>query len=176
MRHFDAICEFALDHHGLVTVADAGRLGVHRKELLRWVESGRLERRWRGVYRLVHFVPSTLALYAEAVAAVGADAMVFGESVLAMHDLALVNPPCVHIARSVRHRRKIPGWIHVVPRPAGTVEEPFDGIPCQNLPGAFRACKGIVMPDRLAQGVLDAERKGLLGLADADALKKEFPA
>ena len=106
MNQYETIYQHAVDNYGLVSVAAAKELGVHRKELLRWVKSGRLEKRWRGLYRLTHYVPTELDRYAEAVALVGGDdAIVFGESVLAMHDLALVNPAQLSVARSGRVRR-----------------------------------------------------------------------
>ncbi|MBQ7251906.1 MAG: type IV toxin-antitoxin system AbiEi family antitoxin domain-containing protein [Kiritimatiellae bacterium] len=176
MNQYETIYQHAVDNYGLVSVAAAKELGVHRKELLRWVKSGRLEKRWRGVYRLTHYVPTELDRYAEAVALVGgSDAIVFGESVLAMHDLALVNPAWLSVARSGRVRRALPDWIRVVPLPPDARRDEFEGIPCQNLADAFRACRATVMSDRLAQGVRDAEKRGLLRRAEAEALKREFP-
>ena len=175
MNQFETLYQHAVDNYGLVSTADAARLGIHRKELLRWTKSGRLEKRGRGLYRIVHYVPTELDRYAEAVARAGGDAMVFGESVLAMHDLALVNPARVAVARTGRIRRALPDWIRVVPRTAAMRREDFEGIPCQRLSDAFRTCRAAVMPDRLADGVRAAAKEGLLGRAEAEALRKEFP-
>jgi len=175
MNHYNQICEQAADNYGLITVATAQQLGVHRKELLLWEKIGRLERCGRGVYRLSHYAPTEYDRYAEAVALVGGDAAIYGESVLAMHNLALVNPSQITVVDSRRVRRTLPKWIRIEKKPANLVESDFNGIACQSLPDAFRTCRKSVMPDRLSEAVREAERRGLLGVGEADALKKEFP-
>jgi len=174
MSHYNQIYERAADNYGLVTVGAAQQLGVHRKELLLWEKIGRLERCGRGVYRLNHYTPTEYDRYAEALALVGGNAVIYGESVLAMHNLALVNPAQITVVDSRRVRRTLPKWIRVEKKPANLVESDFNGIACQALPDAFRTCRKTVMLDRLSEAVRDAERKGLLGVGEADALKREF--
>ena len=114
MKLYDNINEVALSNYGLITSAQASELGVRLKDLLEWVKIGRLEKCWRGVYRLVHYLPTEYDRYAEALATVGKDAMIWGESVLAMHNLAMVNPDRIEVATTHRVRKKLPVWISLV--------------------------------------------------------------
>ncbi|MBO4511337.1 MAG: hypothetical protein J5746_01100 [Victivallales bacterium] len=175
MTQYDNINAMAIANYGLITSAQATQLGVHLKDMLEWVKLGRLEKCWRGVYRLVNYQPTEYDRYAEAVATVGDDAMIWGESVLAMHNLALVNPEQIEVATSRRVRKGLPAWIKLTSLREEVPSEDFNGIRRQPLAEAFRHCKGKVMPRRLAEAVREAERKGLLGVTEADTLKKEFP-
>lgn len=175
MKLYDNINATAISNYGLITSAQATELGVRLKDLLEWVKIGRLEKCWRGVYRLVHYLPTEYDRYAEALATVGNDAMIWGESVLAMHNLAMVNPDKIEVATTRRVRRELPGWIGLVRLQKKPPHDVFNGIRCQPLAEAFRHCKGKVMTHRLAEAIREAEQKGLLGLTEAEALKKEFP-
>ena len=120
----------------------------------------RLVHKGYGVYRLAtHYQPSEYDGYAEAVLLGGEGAMIWGESVLAMHDLALVNPPAIEVATDRRVRRTLPPWIQLLRRKVQNLEY-YQGIPCQPLAEAFRTCKGAVMNERLADGIRKAERNG----------------
>ena len=174
MSNFDRVYETGADRYGIVTTEDAAELGIHRKQLLAWEKIGRLERCGRGVYRLEHHVPTPYDHYAEAVALVGRGAIVYGDAVLSMHGLALVDPPWIRIAVGRRVRRNLPEWIRLVDKPAGTKEELFEGSPCQTVADAIRACRGKVMAERLAEAVEEAARRGLIGLRDHEELRREF--
>lgn len=174
MSQFDELTEVALDNFGLVTAAQAANLGIRTKDISEWVRLGRLDRRGWGVYRIAHYVPSDYDRYAEAVAIVGKDAYIWGESVLAMLNLALVNPLRVDVATTRRVRKKLPGWIRLVRPPKGTVAQNIEGVPSQDLSDAIRFCKGRIMTERLADAVRDAERRGLLGVNEAVALDEEL--
>ncbi|MBR4250685.1 MAG: type IV toxin-antitoxin system AbiEi family antitoxin domain-containing protein [Kiritimatiellae bacterium] len=174
MSLFDRVCEAALDNYGLVTASQAVAAGVRMKDVAEWVKSGRLEKCGRGVYRLVHCLPTEYDRYAEAVALVGPDSHVWGESVLAMHNLAMVNPARITVAAGRRCRRRLPDWVCVIRRPKDAVLDDYNGIPCENLAAAIRGARGTVMPHRLSQAVREAAVRGLLGVAEARALRKEF--
>ena len=174
MSNFDRVYEVGADRYGIVTAEAAAELGIHRKQLLAWEKIGRLERCGRGVYRLEHHVPTPYDHYAEAVALVGRDAIVYGDAVLSMHGLALVDPPRVSVAVGRRVRRTLPEWIRLVDKPAGTKEELFEGIPCQTVADAIRACRGKVMAERLAEAVEEAARRGLIGLREHEELRRKF--
>ena len=175
MKLYDSINTTALSNYGLITSAQATELGVRLKDLFEWVKIGRLEKCWRGVYRLVHYLPTEYDRYAEALATVGNDAMIWGKSVLAMHNLAMVNPEKIEVATIRRVRRELPAWINLIRLQDEPLHDFFNGIRCQPLAEALRHCKGKVMTYRLAEAVREAEQKGLLGLTEAEALKKEFP-
>ena len=122
MTHWDSIYEAAIDNYGLITTAQAVALGVKPAELPRWVKTGRLIRRGHGVYRLAKYTPSDYDYYAEALAFTGDKSSIFGESVLAMQNLALVNPPKIYVAVGDRLRKQLPNWVQVLPR--ASVERP----------------------------------------------------
>ena len=148
--------------------------GIHLKDVLEWVKSGRLEKRGRGVYRIAHYLPTEYDTYAEAVALVGDTAMICGESVLAMHNLALVNPVRVHVAVRRRLRKELPDWIETEKATSEITEDNFNGIPCQKLSEVIRLSRGKILTERLVSAVHEAGTKGLLDVFEYEALKKEF--
>lgn len=173
MKHFDYIYEIAADNYGLVTAADAKRAGITGVELNRWTRDGRLDRLGQGVYKLVHHAPTDFDRYAEACVLVGPGAYLYGESVLAMHGLALVNPSCLSVAVKKRVRKTLPGWIRIVKGDA-SVPGYIEGIPSQSVADAIRSCRGSVMDDRLKQAVEEAREAGLVSRFEYESLKGEF--
>lgn len=110
MTKFDDLYEVAVDSYGLITSSEAKELGVKPVEMKRYAGTGRLERRGRGVYRLVRWVPTLYDGFAEAVALVGPDAYSHGDAVLALLELAMANPRTVAVASPRRVRRALSGW------------------------------------------------------------------
>jgi predicted transcriptional regulator of viral defense system len=174
MKNFEKVYDVAVERYGLITVEDAARLGIHRKQLLFWENMGRLERCGRGVYRLNHHVPTPFDHYAEAVALVGEDAIIYGDGVLSMHNLALVNPRQIQVAVGKRVRKKLPEWIRLVKKDDSVKEEVYEGIARQTVADAIRTCKETVMKERLMEAIEDAGRQGLVGRQEYLELKKEF--
>ena len=174
MKHWEAINEIGLDNYGIVTTDDARGICNPSVELPRWVKSGRLENVGRGVYRLTQYTPSEYDQYAEAVALVGREAIVYGVSVLAMHNLALVNPSKVYVATEARRRKRLPQWIELVRRPKNVKRDDFNGIRSQSVADAIKTCKGSLMRERLTSAVVDAKRRGLIDYKEAQELEREF--
>lgn len=174
MNNFEKLYEAAADRHGLITVEDAAELGIHRKQMLSWETMGRLERCGRGVYRLTHHVPTPYDHFAEAVALVGRGSVIYGDGVLAMHNLALVNPPQIQVAVAKRVRRSLPSWIRLVKKTDDMRKETFEGIACQPVADAIRTCRGTIMKERLVEAIDEAARQGLIDRQEYRALKKEF--
>lgn len=104
MSKYEDIYEAAADNYGLVTRDEAIAIGVSDKELSRLTSDGKLTRIGHGVYRVKHHVPSPFDPYAESVAAVGPDAYLYGESVLAMFSLCPTNPTKMFVATPKRVR------------------------------------------------------------------------
>jgi predicted transcriptional regulator of viral defense system len=174
MTHFDEIYEIAVDNYGIITYADAIDTGITSVELRRFVTDGRLEHIGQGVYKLVRYVPTPYDQYAAAVALVGQSSYVYGESVLAMYNLALVNPRKTIIATPKRIRKTLPAWIRLVSAQLGDVVTYYEGIPCQRIDSAFRSCKTTIMKSRLAVAVDDAVFKGLIDEISAKVLRKDL--
>ena len=174
MTAYEKIYDRAADNYGYITTKEAVELGVPKSEMSALAKRKRLVHKGYGVYRLAtHYQPTEYDGYAEAVLLCGDGAAVWGESVLAMHDLALVNPPAIEVATSRRVRRTLPAWIKIARRNPGETDY-YQGIPCQRLADAFRSCKGAVMSERLVDGVRKAEANGELGLGEAEQLLKEL--
>lgn len=173
MRHFDQIYMDAADDYGIFRAADAAALGITGVELSRWVRSGRLRRLAHGVYRLSMQQPTDLDRYAVACATVSPDAVLYGTAVLAMHQLAFVNPAKVTVALSRRYRGRVPDWVEVVDErvPAPTW---YSGIPSQAVADALVACKGLVMDDRLLQAAEEAFDRELIDSVELEAVRRKI--
>ncbi len=174
MALYDQICEQAIGNYGLITTADAEAIGVRRKDIGEWVKLGRLTRLGHGVYRIEHYLPTEYDRYAEAVLLVGRGAALWGESVLAMHNLAMVNPIRILVATGRRVRKVLPKWIQLVKKPEDSEEDVFEGIRCQNLANVILECRGRLMTERLCGAIDDASRRGLLRSGEVEMLNREF--
>lgn len=169
--------QFALGNYGYVTTADAASLGVPAVELRKLAARGGLHRVAYGIYRFDD-VPSTPAdQFFEAVLRVGEGAHLTRDAVLALHDLAQVNPGRIRVGLPRRTKTQLPAWIEVVPErlPPDDLTV-YEGIPSATLARAIIDCRETVMRDRLSEAVDDALRRGLLGRRDRrrieDALKE----
>lgn len=172
MTHFDEIYEMAADSYGIVTAAQAREAGVTTGEMSRWCADGKLVRRGHGVYKISRWVPTSRDTFAEAVALVGDGGFLWGESVLSMHGLALVDPRAVTVATSKRVRRKLPAWVKAVPAPEGVKTTLYERIPSQRVADAIEACRGSVMTERLVEAAKHARAEGLVTSDECEELMK----
>lgn len=172
MTYYDDIFEVASDNFGLITSAQARGLGIAKEELSKLQARGKLERIGHGVYRVKHHVPSALDIYADAVALVGPEAYVFGRSVLAMLNLASVNPSTIEVGTPKRVRKNLPSHIEAVQRSSGDATTIYDGIPSMTVADAILFCKGRIMPDRLREALRDAAEQGLVTNRDFNEIAK----
>ena len=165
----------AFDHHGVITTARAAEAGVPAVELRKLARRGALDHVGYGAYRMAEVPPTPMTQYAEAVALVGEGAVVADESVLAIHDLGLVNPRAVRVATPHRVRARLPTAVELVHRslPPADVTD-VEGVPTMTVAAALRACQGRVMPERLLQAVGDAMDRRLVGRAVAAVLRAEL--
>lgn len=174
MTKFDEITNKAIDNYGIVTAAEATYMGVALKDMQEWVQNGRLEKVGRGVFRLCRYPYNEYCHYAEAVALVGEGAWICGESVLAMHNLALVNPLHTFVATTKRVRRRLPEWLQVVKKNTEADKDDFNGIPSQNLASVIIQSRGTVMNDRLRQAIQEARGRSLLSVDDNARIREVF--
>jgi hypothetical protein len=87
--------ERALDRYGYVTTRDCEEVGVAPVELRKIKQRGGVEHIAYGIYRFDDIPRTGKEELIEAVLRVGDDAYLTHDSVLALHDLALVEPsPC----------------------------------------------------------------------------------
>jgi predicted transcriptional regulator of viral defense system len=135
---------------------------------------GKFNRVGHGVYRLAQYFPTEFDKYAEAVTLVGDGAYIYGESVLAMFDLALVNPSKITVATPARIRKTLPPYIVIVSDSADAEVTVYEGIPSQSVADAIRICRKSVMPERLLPAIEDVRRQGLISEEEAKRLKREI--
>ncbi|GAA0314578.1 type IV toxin-antitoxin system AbiEi family antitoxin domain-containing protein [Kineococcus aurantiacus] len=167
----------AFDTHGVITIADAERLGVPAVELRKLAHRGALERLGHGIYRMSEVPPTPLSEYAEAVALAGPHAVIADDAVLALQDLALVNPRHITVATPDRIRATLPPTVRLVRRQLDPDEvTDLDGVPAMTIPAAIRACRGHVMTERLTQAVHDARERRLIDHDAAARLLAELSA
>lgn len=174
MSYYDIAFDIASENHGIVTSAAALKEGIPRKVLVRLAREGRLIHVGYGVYRFDKWVPMEWDEYAEAVALVGSGSFVWGQSVLAMHRLALVLPGEIEVGNPRRVRRALPPGVRVVRVGEPAALDFADGIPTQTVADAIRTCRGAVMAERLLDAVSDAERQGLVTRREAEKLREEL--
>lgn len=164
----------AFDRHGIVTVADAAAAGVPAVEVRKLTARGALRRVGHGVYRMEEAPATALTAYAQALALVGPGAVLADESVLTVHDLALVNPRTIKVATGRRIRTALPANIELVARAWQGPVEHVEGLPTMPLKDALVACRGRVMRERLIEAVDEAQARNLIDAQDADAARREL--
>lgn len=157
----------AFDHHGIVTTELAAAAGVPAVEVRKLASRGALTRVGHGVYRMDEVPMTALTPYAQALALVGDGSYLADESVLAVHDLALVNPRTIKVATDRRVRRTLPSTIELVPAQDVAQFEYVDGLPTMPLRDALIACRGRVMRERLVEATRVAVARDLLDDDDA---------
>ena len=174
MSHYGEIERLASDNFGYFTAAAARELGVLSCELDRWGKMGRIESPARGVYRLSNYPPTPQDPFIAGVMSVGANAYVYGESVLALLNLVPTDPTRLFIATPRRSRRKVAASLVVV---AGRKEDRvsnYDGVPAQTLEDAIRISRGYVRHDRRLRAVEEGVRQGYLMKSVGQKLLREL--
>lgn len=174
MTKFEYIYETAADNHGLITSAQARGLGVSNNELVQYARRGRVRKVGHGLYQLTQWVPESNDPYAWAVAAVGPEALLCGESVIAMLALAPTNPTRMFVATPKRVRRKLPEGLVAVRVEGIRPTAVYDSIPCQSAADAIRFCKHSMMPERLLAAADEARSQGYIRREEYEGLTKEL--
>ena len=174
MSYYEKIYEYAADNYGLISSAEARALHVPNVELVKLSHRGRLVRIGHGVYRISHYIPTTLDRYAEAVALAGENTFIYGESVLAMHGLAFVNPTAILVATIKRIRKTLPVYIKLIHTKDEYKSFNYEGIPTQNLVDAILACKATVMTARLLSAIDEAYNNGLITQEEATLAREKL--
>lgn len=169
MTYRETLRELAHDTHGVVTLHDAVSIGVPAVEVRKLANRGALERRGKGVYRMVEAPHSPLDEFAEAVALVGPDAVLADEAVLAALDLGQVNLRRIKVATDRRIRHALPATVEVVHRHIDDRErDDIDGIPSMSLFSALLGARSTILPERLVEAVRKAKARDLISEREAD--------
>lgn len=166
MEAYDELWGVAEDHYGIITSAEARKLGVSRQNLSAMERRGDLTRLCHGVYQVKHHVVGANDVFAIGVAMAGETAYLRGASVVAMLNLVPTDPRWIFVGAGKRVRRRLPPGFMVKDRtPCEPVEfEGCEGIRCQPLPEALATARaeGHIEADRIADAAIAANGKGLL--------------
>ncbi len=155
--------DLAIGQYGYISSAEAGELGIPVVELGKLADRGQIRHVAYGLYRFDDLPPTRYDQFYEAVARVGGDAHLTGDAVLALHELALVNPRQIRVGTSRRVRTVLPDWIKVVRENVDPGDlTRYELIPSVTVAHAIRACRGTVISERLLAAVDDARRQGLI--------------
>lgn len=174
MSYYDDIYEIAVDNYYLVSTKDAMDAGIPPVELAKFAHRGKLENISRGLYRLTKYVPSDYDPYAVAVARLGDQAYLFGESVIEMLGLAPTNPNRIFVATPARIRRKLPESVRVVKPGKDDRVTQYEGIAAQHIASAIRAARATMMDDRLQVAAREARKQGYLLSEEYDELEEDM--
>ena len=174
MTKFNDIYEFAADNHGLITSKQAKSAGISNNELVQYARRGKIEKVGYGLYKLKHWVPEINDSYALAVQTAGEGALLYGESVLAMLELAPTNPNFINVATPRRIRRKLPTSLRVTYVKSIRPTANYDGIPSQSAYDAILSCESTMMSDRLLQAADEAKQQGLIREGQFASLQEEL--
>lgn len=166
MKYREIVREIALDHYGYVTTKDASEAGVPPVELPKLAARGGLVNVAYGLYRVTDIPPTAYDQFAEALLRAGPGAYLHGESVLALFNLADVNPRKIKVAVPRRVRSKVPPYVelnHVNERARITF---YEGLAAQPVADAILECRRRIERERLLGAAKQARVEGLLTTAD----------
>jgi predicted transcriptional regulator of viral defense system len=167
--------DIAVGQHGYITTKDAKENGIPVIELVKLAARSKLQHVARGIYRFDELPPTKFDQFYEAALRVGDGAVLVGDAVLALHDLAMVNPRAIRVAAPWRVRRELPKWVKVeqtnVPDDEVTM---FEGIPTTTVARAMLDARTYVMTERLLDAIPIAVDEGLMGGTEARKLKRDL--
>ncbi len=155
--------ERALDQYGYITTRDAAELGVPPVEVRKIAARGGLTHVARGLFRFDDIPHTGREQFMEAVLRAGEGAVLVGDAVLSLHDLAQVNPRKIRVVAPRQVRADLPPTIEVREhRVAPGDRTVFEGIPTTTIARALLDARGAVMRERLVDAAREAMRRGLL--------------
>ena len=172
MTYREVLRQVAVGNHGIVTTRQAEEAGVPAVELRKLAARGALDHIARGVYRH-HLVPFDQKTdLAAALARVGPDAHLHGETVLAMFDLGYVDPVTVQVVAPRRVRAKLPNTIRVTVRASIEPSEVtiYDGLRATTVFKALTECVPRLMTERLTVAADEALEKKLINPKERKAV------
>lgn len=172
MAKIDNIYE-AVDDFGLITSAEAARLGMSNAELVQQAKRGKLDRVARGVYRMPVWPFQEAAPYAIAVKSAGEGACLYGESVVALLGLAPTDPAKMWIATPGRTRKNLGEGVRIV---TGKGIKPTwaDGVAVQPVADAIVAAASTMGCERARQAAFEALQQGYISENEASRIEERL--
>lgn len=171
--HRNVLRELASGQHGIFTTAEAEEFDIPRPALSRLVRTGYLERVGHGAYRHREVARDGYTQLAARLAAAGRDTYLADETVLALQDLALVDPGVVHLVTTRRNRRDIPLDTYLRHDPDLPLDDMtrYHDLPSMTVYAALRSCLPRLVPERTLAAVRDAVRRGLIDRGEAQRIR-----
>lgn len=163
----------AVDDFGLITSAEAAELGMSNAEMVQQAAKGKLERVGRGVYRVPVWPFQKEAPYAIAVKAAGDGAFLYGESVIALLELAPTDPTKMWIGVKKRTRRSLGDNVRIV-QEENIIPTLIEGIPCQPVADAIICASATMGLERATEAAREALHLGYLSSSDAHTIKERL--
>lgn len=169
MTYRQDLWEIAANNHGIVTTRQADDAGVPAVEVRKLAARGGLERVGHGAYRHTGVPTDEWTELAAALASIGDDAFIEGDTVLAMFDLALVNPPKIHVGTPRRRRSDPPPHTVVTVRPHVSEDDltTYQGLRCVTVRRALLDGIPHLIGERVIDAVEDAKRRDLIDELEA---------
>jgi predicted transcriptional regulator of viral defense system len=165
--------EVAAEHHGIVTTRQAEDAGVPGVEVRKLAARGALTRIGHGVYRHDGVPADEWTELTATLARAGENAFLEGDTVLAMFNLALVNPPKIFIGTP--HRRRTPPPPHTVVtfRPHVTEDDltNHEGLRCVTVRRALLDGVPRLLGERVLQAVAEAQRREFIDEREAAEIR-----
>lgn len=174
MSYYEQIYDEAIGNNGLITTRQAVGMDIPAVELVKLCHRGKLMRVGHGVYRIDKYFPQETDALAVALAKVGAEAYIIGESVLGFYRLCPTHESIIHVGTSRRVRRILPPTIRLENRPKGEAQHLMDGIPAQTVALAIRTARASVEPTRIVEAIQTAKERQLIQNEEAAELMKEI--
>jgi len=165
--NWDALYEMTAAQDGYFTTRQAAAAGYSRPLLARHLNSGRIVRVRRGIYRVVHYPPSDHEDLVVVWLWSGQAGVFSHETALALHDLSDVLPGKIHLtvpASWNQRRLKTPEQVRLhFAAVDGKEQSWFGSVPATNPRRTLLDCVADrVAPDLVQQAHTQALRRGLL--------------
>lgn len=170
MTYRQDLWAIAAEQHGIVTTQQAEEMGVPSVEMRKLTARGALTRVGHGVYRHTGVPADQWTELTATLANAGADAFLEGDTVLAMFDLALVNPSKIFVGTPRRRRRAMPPPHTVVtfrPKVGEDDLTTYEGLRCVTVRRALIDGIPRLLGERALGAVTEAQRRGLINDIEA---------
>lgn len=173
LKYREVVREIAYDNYGFVTTKAALDAGVPAVELPKLAARGGLTNIAYGLYRVSDIPSTNIDQYAEALLRVDDDdSYLHGESVLALFNLAEVNPRQIRVASPRRIRAKLPTYIKHTRVTNDAPTTFYEGLRSQPVAEALLECRGRIETNRLVDAARQARKDGLLTATEAKRVLK----
>jgi predicted transcriptional regulator of viral defense system len=111
-------------------------------------------------------------VFATAVESVGAEAYLYGESVLAILNLVPTNPTWINVATPMRKRKSLMDGVRVFTVKGNYSPVSYDGVRSQRVADAIVDCRNIIRRDRLDRALKTAVQQGYIRKDEVSSVKK----